>query len=374
MSTTQEIAAGCVLTPAGWVKGRILAEAGRIVRIEGRALPPGGIPEPPFAIPGFVDLHVHGGDGADYAGNEAEIRRFIRFHAAHGTVALAPTTATAPVGLLDRALTHIEAIRLRRGPGEGRVLGAHLEGPFINPQKLGAQMDVPLAGDVELAARWATLCRLAVATVAPEIPGGIAVIEALAARGCRVQIGHSLATAAETAEAFAHGLSGYTHLFNAMSGVDHRAPGVAAHALGRGEYAEMICDLLHVDAAVILAARRAIPRLYAITDATTFAGRPDGDYEWVGRPVLKRGRRITLADGTTLAGSAITMHDAFRNLVSLGLSLAEASEMCSTRAADYLALPDLGRLAPGAWASCVVLEEDLTLGSVWVEGEPIGTP
>lgn len=363
--------AGAVLTPSGWVRGRPVIAAGRIVRIEGKLLAPGERPPAPYVIPGFVDLHVHGGDGSDYTGGEEAIRRFIRFHAAHGTVAIAPTTATAPVAVLDRALAAIEAIRRERRANEPTVLGAHLEGPFINPDKLGAQMNVPLAGDAALAERWAGMCRLVVATVAPEIPSGIAVTEALARRGCRVQIGHSLASAEEAAAAVARGMAGFTHLFNAMSGVDHRRPGVAAYALAHGRYAEMICDLNHVHPEVMLAAYRAIPRLYAITDATTFAGRPDGDYETEQRKILKRGLRITLGDGKTLAGSAITMLDAFRNLVSLGLSVAEASELCSTRQAEYLALDHLGRLAPGALASFVVLDEALALQSVWVEGDEV---
>jgi N-acetylglucosamine-6-phosphate deacetylase len=371
-SSAQSTLAGTILTPAGWVKGKLVFEGRRIARIEGRALAATETPKPPYVIPGFIDLHVHGGDGHDYSGGEEAIRHFIRFHAASGTVAMAPTTATAPVDVLDKALADIERVRNKRGRDEPTVLGAHLEGPFINPDKLGAQMNVPLAGDVALASRWADRCKLVVATVAPEIPGGIEVMEVLTARGCRVQIGHSLATAEETAAAFGRGMSGFTHLFNAMSGVDHREPGVAAYALARGLYAEMICDLHHVHPTVLLAAYRAIPRLYAITDATAFAGRPDGEYRTDTRTVIKKGLRITLQNGTTLAGSAITMLDAFRNLVSLGLSLAEASELCSTRQADYLALGDLGRIAPGALASVAVLEEGLELGGVWVEGEAIG--
>jgi N-acetylglucosamine-6-phosphate deacetylase len=363
--------AGCILTPAGWMQGTVVIEGKRIMRIEGVALAPVETPRPPYIIPGFIDLHVHGGDAQDYSGGEAAIRHFIRFHAASGTVAIAPTTATAPVDVLDRALADIETIRLKRGTNEPTVLGAHLEGPFINPDKLGAQMNVPLAGDVALALKWAGICKLVVATVAPEIPGGMDVVEALAARGCRVQIGHSLATAEQTATAFGRGMAGFTHLFNAMSGVDHRKPGVAAYALANGHYAEMICDLHHVHPTVLLAAYRAIPRLYAITDATAFAGRPDGEYRTDTRMIVKKGLRITLQNGTTLAGSAITMLDAFRNLVSFGLSLAQASELCATRQAEYLALGDLGRIMPGALASLVVLDEGLALRSVWVEGEEV---
>jgi N-acetylglucosamine-6-phosphate deacetylase len=363
---------GSVLTPAGWVVGKVVFEGARIVRIEGDSLALASTPKPPYIIPGFIDLHVHGAQGSDFAGGEESIRKFIRFHAKGGTVAIAPTTATAPVAVLDRALADIEKVRHSRGANEPTVIGAHLEGPFINPRKLGAQLNATLDGDVDQAMKWADACRLAVATVAPEIPGGLEVIEALTVRGCRVQIGHSLATFEQTAAAFGRGLAGFTHLFNAMTGVDHREPGVAAYALSHGRYAELICDLNHVHPGILLAAYRAIPRLYAITDATTAAGLPDGEYRSAGdKPVIKKGLRITLADGKTLAGSAITMLDAFRNLVSLGLSLAEASELCATRQAEYLGLELFGVIAPGKAASIVALDGDLSPQSVWVEGEPV---
>lgn len=360
---------GSILTPSGWISGKVIFDGARIARIEGTPVRFGEAPHAPYILPGFIDLHVHGGDGVDYTDGEDGIRKFVRFHAANGTVAIAPTTATGPIGLLDRSLADIEAIRKNRKPNEATVIGAHLEGPFINPNKLGAQANVPLAGDVALALKWADTCRLVVATVAPEIPGGIAVMEALTARGCRVQIGHSLASAEETAAAFARGFAGFTHLFNAMSGVDHRAPGVAAYALGHGNFAEMICDLVHVHPAVLIAAYRSIPRLYAITDASAATGCPDGRFRFGEGHIVKSGLRIVMEDGKTLAGSAITMLDAFRNLVSLGLSPAEASALCSTRQAEYLGLDHLGRIVPGAYASVVALDDKLALQSVWVEGE-----
>ena len=363
---------GHVLTPAGWVKGHILFTEKRIVAIQGTQVPSTAVPPGPYILPGFVDLHVHGGDGVDYTDGEAGIRRFLRFHAARGTVAMAPTTGTAPVGVIDQALADIARVRNHPQPGEPTVLGAHLEGPFINPGKLGAQSNVTLEGNAVLAVRWDGICKLVIATVAPEIPGGSAVIEALTARGCRVQIGHSLATAEETAAGFCRGLSGFTHLFNGMSGLDHRSPGAACYALARGRYAELICDLIHVHPEMIRAAARAIPRLYAISDATALAGCPDGEHgKGTDGHVIKTGNMIMLANGKSLAGSAITMLDGFRNLVSLGFSIAEASEMCATRQAEYLGRSDIGRIVPGALASFVVMTQQLDLSSVWVEGSQI---
>ena len=227
-----------------------------------------------------------------------------------------------------------------------------------------------LEGDAALAQSWAEKFKIVIATVAPEIPGGHDVIRAMAERGCRVQIGHSVATSLMAEEAFHCGCSGFTHLFNAMSQMEHRSPGVAAYALAKGRFAEIIGDLLHVDATVLFAAYRAIPRLYAITDASA-AGMPDGTFEWGGRRVIKKGQRITLESGTTLAGSAITMLDAFRNLISLGLSLEQVTEMTSARQAEYLGLQDVGRIQPGARACLVKLDENLRLQGVWVDGESI---
>lgn len=363
---------GSILTPGGWVEGRVDVAGGVIKTVEGRALAGGEKAKGPFIMPGFIDLHVHGGGGADWQGGEDGVRGLVRFHTSHGATAIAPTTATGSVPAIERALSAIATVAASRQPGEGVVLGAHLEGPFVNPMKPGA-MDVSLMleGDPALANRWADRCRIVVATVAPEIPHGREVIEALVGRGCRVQVGHSIADPATVEEAFRCGCCGFTHLFNAMSGVEHRSPGVAAYALARARFAEIIGDLIHVDATVVLAAYRAIPRLYAITDASGAAGLPDGNYEWGNRRCVKRGQRITLENGTTLAGSAITMLDAFRNLVSIGLSLEQASEMTSARQAEYLGLEDLGRIEPGARACLVRLDDALNLEGVWVDGESV---
>lgn len=362
--------AGTILTPDGWVEGVLHCRDGRIDAMTGSPLAAGEPPVPPYIVPGFIDLHVHGGGGHDWQGGETAIRGLARFHASYGTVALAPTTATAKVAVIERSLAAIGAVKADRWPAEAVVLGAHLEGPFINPHKLGAQEPEALAGDVDLARSWAERFAVRIATVAPEIPGGLAVIGTLSARGTRVQIAHSLATAEQAAAGFAAGCTGFTHLFNAMTGVDHRAPGVAAYALAYGTYAEIIGDLLHVDRTVLLAAVRAIPKLYTISDAI-MAGQPDGLLQWGGHRILKNGLHVTLEDGKTLAGSAITMLDAFRNLVSIGIPLALASSMTSTRQAEYLDLPDLGRIVRGASASLVQLDADLRLIGVWIDGERV---
>jgi len=284
---------------------------------------------------------------------------------------MAPTTVTAPVEKIEFALAAIAAARARPEPGGALALGAHLEGPFINPGRLGAQAPFPLAGDAALALEWARRFPLIVATVAPEIADGIDVIRTLAEHRCRVQVGHSLATAEQTATAFACGCAGFTHLFNAMTGLNHRSPGVVGFALAHGEYAEIICDLEHIHPEAILAARRAIPKLYTVTDASAAAGMPDGEYHLGALRIVKRGLRVTLEDGKTLASSVISLDDAVRNLVSIGVPLAEAAAMASTRPADYLGLAELGRIAPGARACLVRMDGRLRVDGVWVDGEAV---
>jgi N-acetylglucosamine-6-phosphate deacetylase len=370
-ANSQPTLEGAILTPTGWIAGKLEIDGGKISAIRGEPAAPGERPNGPYIIPGFVDLHVHGGGGFDWQSGEEGIRAFVRYHTAFGTTAIAPTSAVGPLPAIETSLAAITSIAGERRSGEAVVLGAHLEGPFVNPKKPGA-MNVSLIreGDAALAKTWAEKYRIVVATVAPEIPGGLEVMRTLAAAGCRVQVGHSLATPSIMEEAFQNGCSGFTHLFNAMSQMEHRSPGVAAYALAKGQFAEIISDLVHVDGTILLAAYRAIPKLYAITDASA-AGAPDGIFEWGGRRVIKKGQRITLENGTTLAGSAITMLDAFHNLISLGLSLEQAVEMTSARQAEYLGLSDLGRVEAGARACLVQLDDDLKLLGVWVDGEYI---
>jgi N-acetylglucosamine-6-phosphate deacetylase len=195
-------------------------------------------------------------------------------------------------------------------------------------------------------------------------------VGALRRAGFLVQIGHSDGSYDDGVAALAAGASGFTHLFNAMSALHHRAPGIGGAALAHAERAEIIPDLLHVHPGAIRLALRCIPGLYCVTDGTAASGMPDGRYHLGRQQVQKCLGGVRLADGT-LAGSTLTMDQALRNLVDLGLGLAEASRRTATLAADHLGRADLGRLAPGAWADAVVLDRDLAVREVWIEGQPL---
>jgi N-acetylglucosamine-6-phosphate deacetylase len=209
-----------------------------------------------------------------------------------------------------------------------------------------------------------------VVTLAPELPGALATIVALVAAGIRVQLGHGTASYEQACAALAHGAAGFTHLFNAMSGLHHRAPGMAGAALAHAERAELIPDLLHVHPGAVRAALRAIPGLYCVTDSTAAASMPDGEYALGGQRVQRCLGAVRLADGT-LAGSTLTMDQALRNLVGpLSLPLPDAVRRVSTHAAQHLGLADRGALVPGAWADIAVLDDALQLRDVICEGEP----
>jgi N-acetylglucosamine-6-phosphate deacetylase len=294
-----------------------------------------------------------------------------RLHAARGTTSLLATTMTAPRAELEAAVAAIGAACATRPPGGARILGVHLEGPYLDPSRLGAQPECTRAFDPDEFARLAALAPIRLVTLAPEVQGHMPAIEALVAAGHKVQLGHTGGRYEDALEALSRGAAGFTHLFNAMTGLHHREPGMAGAALAHATYAEIIPDLLHVHPGAIRVALRAIPRLYCVSDSTAAAGMPDGDYRLGRQRVTKCLGGVRLADGT-LAGSALTLDQALRNLVlEIGLDLADASRRVSTYAADHLGLEDRGRLAAGAWGDVVELDHRLALRAVHVEGEAI---
>ncbi|QJD98886.1 N-acetylglucosamine-6-phosphate deacetylase [Massilia forsythiae] len=358
---------GNILTPDGWLHGALRHGAGTIATIEGAPADPSANGDD-YILPGFIDLHVHGGAGRDMMEGGDAAHAIARLHARHGTTSLLATTMTAPLPDIERALDAIGSAVRARGRGEARILGVHLEGPYINSGKLGAQPPFAREASLGEVERLGARAPLRLITVAPELEGHLALVRALADAGIRVQVGHTTGSYEDGVRALEHGAAGFTHLFNAMPGLHHRDPGMVGAALAHAEYAEIIPDLLHVHPGAIKVALRAIPHLYCVTDSTAAAGMPDGDY-MLGRQVVHKCMGgVRLADGT-LAGSTLTMDQALRNLVAIGLDLADAARRVSTNAADYLGETRRGRLAPGCHADLVVLDRDLQLKAVYVEGE-----
>jgi N-acetylglucosamine-6-phosphate deacetylase len=345
-----------------------------------------------WILPGFIDLHVHGGAGRDVMDGGDAVSAIATLHARHGTTSMLATTMTAPIEQIKAAMVAIaQAMREQSEISErtsnnisiglssqacdppsrieASILGVHLEGPYLSAQKRGAQPAHTKPANLAEILALHQIAPLRVITLAPEDEANLRLVLELRDQGFCVQLGHSNASYEQACEAFRCGARSVTHLFNAMSGLHHRAPGLVGAALAHASYAEVIPDLLHVHPGAIRAAYRAIPSLYAVTDATAAAGMPDGEYPLGGQRVFRCLGAVRLADGT-LAGSALTMDEAFRNLVSIGLTVEEASAMLSSRPAAMLDLKDRGSIVPGNRADLVVFDaECLQLRQVVVAGQ-----
>ena len=323
-----------------------------------------------IAVPGFVDLHVHGFAGVDFAAADAAAyRRAGEALAATGVTAFRPTFVTAPAEELVASLREVP--RMTAG---ARVLGCHLEGPFISPRRLGMHSaEARRDPDPTLLERLLAAGPVAHVTLAPELDGALELIDVLVARGVVVSCGHTDATAEEAHAAFDRGARVVTHLFNAMRPFAHRDPGIAAAALARDDVVvELILDGYHLaDDAVRLARRAARGRVALVTDAIAAAGIGDGEWRLGAVEVVVRGGVVRRADTGVLAGSVVTMHEAIRNLIALGATFEEAVDAATRVPARAARRPDLGTLAPGAAADVAVLDDNLELVRVLVGGADV---
>jgi len=353
---------GRIVAPGGVIEGRLEFDS------EITAVTPQSVaPDVPWIVPGFVDCHVHGGGGGDVMAGASAVRTMAQFHATRGTTTLLATTRTAPADEITAAFVGIAEAMAEPAADAAEIAGVHLEGPFISPCKLGAQPPFTIPADPARLRDWAALAPIRVATVAPEIdPAGV-LLDALRQLGAKAQIGHTTCSYGQALAALEAGYGGFTHLFNAMSELNHRQAGAAGCALAHASHAELILDFQHVEPGAALAALRAIPELYLITDATAAAGMPDGAYRLGRMATVKRGPAVRTADGK-LAGSVLTMDQAFRNLLELGRPIEDAVRRCATIPAAYIGLADRGSLAAGLRADLVVCGQDMRLADVYIAG------
>jgi N-acetylglucosamine-6-phosphate deacetylase len=358
----------------------------RIVAVDGDAIADPGAStydDLPWILPGFIDVHVHGGGGGDAMDGPDGVRTLAAAHLRHGTTTLLPTTLTAPWPEVTEALRGIAAVRAEADPTLPDLPGAHLEGPFISPDRLGAQPPHAQRPTPEKLDDLLALDVVRVATVAPEIPAAHEAATRLARAGVRLSAGHTRADA-DTADAFlaavaaAGGTAGATHLFNAMGGLEGRAPGTAGAVLASADaYAELICDGHHVARAAAMTALRAKGRrLILITDAIRAAATDAREATLGGQPVRIEGGAARLVDGT-LAGSVLTMDRAVATLIAFGATWTEAAYAAATAPARYLGLDDRGALRPGLRADLAVLDPDgavleVLRGGRTVAGAPHG--
>jgi N-acetylglucosamine-6-phosphate deacetylase len=364
---------GHILTPSGFVNGSIEFAEGRIRSTTGVGVTEATVRDSalPILLPGFVDLHVHGGDGSDIMDGGDAASTVARAHAGFGTTSLLATTMTAPHDELQHAFAGLASVLARASQPRARILGVHLEGPYISAARLGAQPDFARRLRRAELDDLNALAPIRLITLAPEVADNLQAIPELLAAGYRVNLGHSDASYEEACAALDAGAHGFTHLYNAMSGMHHRAPGMVGAALAHAVHAELIPDLLHVHPGAIRVALRSIAGLYCVTDSTAAAGMPDGSYRLGRQTVTRCMGGVRLADGT-LAGSVLTMDQAFRNLVNvMQLSLRDASNRTATLAANFIGATDRGQLSAGRFADIVVLNRDLALTDVFVEGRPL---
>jgi N-acetylglucosamine-6-phosphate deacetylase len=329
-------------------------------------------------VPGFVDIHVHGGDGADFMdAHEEATARILRFHAAHGTTALAATTLSASRGDLHNAVETIAALS-GENAGAAEIVAVHLEGPFINESRAGAQdrQSIRVADIHELAALIAQAPRLRwIVTVAPEIEGVRGLIEHFRDR-VLFSIGHTAADYAATVAALEWGACHFTHLYNAMTPLLHRDPGVVGAALTAVDAtAELIADGVHVHPAALRIAVTAMPhRVALITDAMRACGLSDGTYKLHEHEVTVADGAARLADGT-LAGSVLTMGEAVKNMIELaGLPVETVIPLATDVPARIASVADRkGKLERRYDADVVLLNTKFEVERVWARGHEVGT-
>jgi N-acetylglucosamine-6-phosphate deacetylase len=324
-----------------------------------------------YLVPGFVDIHTHGAMGEDFSDGKPDgLPVMARHYAAHGVTSFLATTMTLKEEVLTPAM---HAIRDFQRPTDGaKCAGIHLEGPFLSYAKRGAQAAENLhKPDVALFNRLneASGGIVKLVTVAPEEEGAIPFIRAVSPI-CTVSLGHTAADYDTAMAAYQAGASHATHLYNGMPSLLHRAPGVIAAAFDSGATVELICDGLHIHPAVIRVTRQLFgEKLVIISDSLRCAGMPDGQYELGGQPIEMKNGRATLLGSDTLAGSASNLLDEVRNVVSFGLPLEAAITAVTIAPAKAVRLDsEIGSLTVGKRADLVLLDHDLNLDSVYING------
>ena len=329
-----------------------------------------------YVAPGFVNVHIHGCDGADTMDEDADaLGKIAAFQARTGVTSFLPTTMTCAYDAVERALDRIRRAMTEK-PHGARILGAHMEGPFISPAKKGAQDEQYILPP--------TFARIApyrdvikIITVAPEMIVEDDFIESCCKSGIIVSLGHTAADYETACAAIACGASHITHLCNAMTGLNHRKPGMLGAALDTDANCELIVDNVHVHPAmqrIIYAAKRGA-HIIPITDSLRACGLGDGISELGGQRVYVKGTRATLADGT-IAGSVLRMNDGLRILrENTGAEIAAIVEMATRTPAEELNVYDrLGSLTVGKYADIAIFDEEFRIRRTIVGGRDCFVP
>jgi len=331
-----------------------------------------------FVVPGYIDIHIHGGGGSDVMdGNYEAINQIAITHSRFGTTAFLPTTMTMSKNKIIRSLRSIcEAAE--KGTTGAKILGVHLEGPYINPEKKGAQKEkdikkISIEEFLEFNHVSGNLIRLV--TIAPEIPGAVDFIRWLNKKGIITSAGHSNATYMQVEEGIQAGLSQVTHLFNAMRGLHHREPGIIGAALASSKLTvEVIADGIHLHPMVIkiVIEIKGDEKVVLVTDAIRATGINEGIYDLGGQKIIVKQGQARLKTGV-LAGSVLTMDKAVKNLVTkVGIPLTKAIKMASFNPAKCIGIDDRkGSLAVNKDADIVILNKNLETELTMVAGRVV---
>lgn len=323
--------------------------------------------------PGFIDVHIHGIAGCDTMRGEADVRAMARSVAAHGVTGFLPTTMSASFKDIRAALEGVGAAM--SGTDGARVLGCHLEGPYLNRARQGAQPPQFIVAPILDEYRRLTSGlehAVKLLTLAPEVPGALELMDVLRDK-VRLSAGHTDATCEQIGEAAAHGLTHITHMFNGMTALNHRAPGVPGAALIDDRLSvELIADLMHLHRTTLELCYRAKgrDRCILVTDAMEAADRPDGEYALGAHRVFVSLGAARLAEGN-LAGSTLTMERAVRNMHrAAGVPLTHALQMATLNPARAIGVPG-GEIVPGAPSDLVLLDDDLNVLWTMVGGKMV---
>tara|TARA_Y100000590_G_scaffold470638_1_gene667256 strand:+ start:1375 stop:2466 length:1092 start_codon:yes stop_codon:yes gene_type:complete len=320
-----------------------------------------------YIIPGFVDLHCHGGVGYDTMEGANSIKKMSEYHLSKGTTSLLATTWTST---FDHTYDALNGFNDLLG-AHSNLIGVHLEGPFINSSILGAQPALTSDPSIEFINKVLKFATIKTITLAPELEGMETFIPYLREKKINVQFGHSLADSKCCEKYINKNNTSFTHLYNAMSGNNHRSPGVLSTALSKGIFAEIICDMNHVSKEAILIAKKCIPNLYAITDSIGASGLDDGNYKFAHTDIEKIKDKVFLQNTNTLAGSVTNMHDSFLNLLKMNISIEDAVKMTSFSAAKYLNLLNVGSISKNNKANFLVLDKDFNILKIFLNGQLI---
>ena len=328
----------------------------------------------PYLIPGLVDVHTHGALGGDHCnGSPEELQKMASFYARNGTTSFLATTLTAPEKTLENAMGAVA--RYERPMDGARCVGVNLEGPFFSYEKRGAHpADLLRNPDIAMFERLYKLSKeqIKLVCVSPELDGAMEFIREVS-QVSRVSLAHSAADYKTAMQAFGNGATHVTHLFNGMSPFSHREPGIVGAALDANAFVEVICDGYHLHPSVIRAIFSMFPqRACLISDSLGCTGLPDGNYESAGLPIIVQNGKAMLTDGSSIAGSTITLLQGVRIAVSLGIPLAQAVTAASAHSAKTIGMESkIGALIPGAYADMVLLDSGLDIQKVYIGGKEI---